>query len=1685
MLGNKRNFSLSLWDHKDNFLCLLKSANTDFEGQSFQEDILENINGEKTLTLSVPMYIFDYDLESQNKFERNNICWDYIRNEQKIRYIEYDNYSNEPKKIQEFVLKQFTESRDGEQKIANCECESLAVYELGKVGWSINFDVDYITNYDFLTNEDLQTIDYWLRKIFYYETNLGKVSTTSECTTLMQGLQLRNSEGYPIDSQYTSDEDGNLLYNIIEEPECQSEEELEEYYNPSGWSWEVNALFTNNPAEESFTTNLYEEPVIGKYVEITPGNYIGFSYQKEIDQEDSEKRLLPHPIEKQEDGTYNNLMYVTDIKRRLITVERSNIFNAIQVISEAFEVWPLFTYTYNEQGKIIERKIIFITEAINDKIKFDFSYGKNIINCSRNTDSNDLVTKLIVVDTESQLVDGSILSIRQSTANPTGENYLYNFDYFYDIGNLTRLTPEEKNGNIEVDKHSDEFYFNQYAANLRRLNDEINNIQKSLLPLYTRQMDLQGELSVEEGSLNGYMDNIQSIESKINAIPPDSQIVKCWSEDNNQYNHVGEIKTFSTTTIGAEDYYYIKFGREDVIYNKESTFEIDYINSEGEEITESFSTSEYIPRLFNYGDWHTGADPLPDDDTQNFTLLIDQSSSATGLGNVEINNVIPDYSNLGDNTFIKGIYFQFTQSGTLSTYARVRYKYAPLAYYYLLIQDYWEKIKQVEEKVKELKENLQEINNKILVNELTLNGFLNNKKKLILQFERKYKPFIREGYWEPESYQSQLINNKLIASPNSGQGYEGLVITSSKLSELNLNDSLHNYSYYIDLNRNAAQVDIDSIKMTTSIRLPGTSIITEVPRYRGKDYEIFTNNTNNLIIGIAPELIDYYVLNRIENYNCKLEYYISGNELIVENKDWINFNQENSPVVIEKSIYITNDNILTDSIMVYGITDGETDPNPENILETYVDYTYIFDYIAYDEQGNRVDISQQESYSSDLHYDYITRIDLKSTNRVNSFTSSSYIVTYNVETTLQYLYNDAVSTSKKYAVPQVTYSLSVLDLSSLNDYKNYKPVIGQKVPIYDVEMGFNGYNGFITSVQKELESPENTEITIATFETKFEDIFQQLTATMTDIQYNANSIYKAADSFNTNGSIKTEVFQKSLEDNALRINLGVNNDISINEVNGITLTDRDSNNAVKLIGNGVFLTRDITSSPVQWQTGITGEGINASAITSGNIDTKQISIWNASEGQVRFTWNEEGLFAYGDKFGDDSSEDLIDYDKYVKFNQNGLDFSDNGKSALKLGWDGLKINTQNNSLVLDADKGLILREWNNNIATTRLELGKLGGVYGLKLYNKQGNPTFQSDSDGDLWLSEHIKVGGSFNGTQYTIAPTAGIVGLEQPNNPYQMGVMRNTSTGDVIWNGNALRFWAGPQTKQQYLENLSMSLSDLSGTALTNFNSLSDNDPALSRFKVDSQGNIVASGIDVGGWIGAGKILRSKNYEAILRSDGYSVTVPVFAIGKNGNSYNFQVFQDGSIDIGNGEFHVTAGGAITANNISIDSSDSTITGGSIGGWSIASNGIYKVSGDYTTGIYPIANSTDYAIRVGLTESPSFIVNGKGEVTATDITITGSGKRAWIIDSEEFQVDGDGQIGASIIPENRPSTFNYNNYNFSVSRDGNIRFRGTISAYYDNNWYTGVDQEIVTTTVGGVTRSYRVVKGLIVGRTIS
>jgi hypothetical protein len=76
--------------------------------------------------------------------------------------------------------------------------------------------------------------------------------------------------------------------------------------------------------------------------------------------------------------------------------------------------------------------------------------------------------------------------------------------------------------------------------------------------------------------------------------------------------------------------------------------------------------------------------------------------------------------------------------------------------------------------------------------------------------------------------------------------------------------------------------------------------------------------------------------------------------------------------------------------------------------------------------------------------------------------------------------------------------------------------------------------------------------------------------------------------------------------------------------------------------------------------------------------------------------------------------------------------------AVVLDWDGLRINAQNDAVVLTAKDGLVVNSKYNNIMNRRLQMGMWqeadGKHYGLRGYNQTATKVFQLDENG-LWLS--------------------------------------------------------------------------------------------------------------------------------------------------------------------------------------------------------------------------------------------------------------------------------------------------------------------------------------------------------------
>ena len=284
-----------------------------------------------------------------------------------------------------------------------------------------------------------------------------------------------------------------------------------------------------------------------------------------------------------------------------------------------------------------------------------------------------------------------------------------------------------------------------------------------------------------------------------------------------------------------------------------------------------------------------------------------------------------------------------------------------------------------------------------------------------------------------------------------------------------------------------------------------------------------------------------------------------------------------------------------------------------------------------------------------------------------------------------------------------------------------------------------------------LEKPEESTFTIQNYKTKFEDLFERIVAASEQMKTSGYLYNRVVGAFGSNMTLAGNLLQKSIDEANLIWSSGVGNNVSFGEHGILTETAGPYPNGVTgqtwIAGGHILLSNSINADGDRiWSSAITPLGINATLIKTGRLDTERVNIYSGD--QLRFAWKADGLFAYKG-----AGADTL-YDTYVRYNEDGLLFYENGARAVELGWNGLYIGSQNGSVELTGDKGLEIY----NAETPRQLLVKLGGFgfpidgvypeYGMKFYKTIDNEhieTLVSTNEGQLWLRDSLMVGARGN----------------------------------------------------------------------------------------------------------------------------------------------------------------------------------------------------------------------------------------------------------------------------------------------------------------------------------------------------
>ena len=269
-------------------------------------------------------------------------------------------------------------------------------------------------------------------------------------------------------------------------------------------------------------------------------------------------------------------------KARPIKASESNIYNITQTIAETFEIYCRYEYGYDENYHIISRTIIFYNNFIKDRdntISFTYPYSSKSV--SRTMDCTEIVTKMFVRPEEDDTTLEGLITIANSEANKTKEDYLLDFEYMYTIGAITK----EQYDSIHT-----------YEMDMRQLNEQLINYSLELDSYREEKLQADADAKVLEESIaldTEQLDNSYALYNRLDA--SDGEEDGYFTKDNkNPYKTL-----IRTDSMGQ---YYITFNEQDKGINGSTINIYRTYNSATQVLSNQVAANKFSTRTDEYGD---------------------------------------------------------------------------------------------------------------------------------------------------------------------------------------------------------------------------------------------------------------------------------------------------------------------------------------------------------------------------------------------------------------------------------------------------------------------------------------------------------------------------------------------------------------------------------------------------------------------------------------------------------------------------------------------------------------------------------------------------------------------------------------------------------------------------------------------------------------------------------------------------------------------------------------------------------------------------------------------------------------------------------------------------------------------------------------------------------------------------
>ena len=380
-----------------------------------------------------------------------------------------------------------------------------------------------------------------------------------------------------------------------------------------------------------------------------------------------------------------------------------------------------------------------------------------------------------------------------------------------------------------------------------------------------------------------------------------------------------------------------------------------------------------------------------------------------------------------------------------------------------------------------------------------------------------------------------------------------------------------------------------------------------------------------------------------------------------------------------------------------------------------------------------------------------------------------------IDSELYYL--DALQVSNTSAQPTASYTINVVEISEIEGFEWYLFDAGDKTYVEDTEFfGWENKNVgteknpvyiltpareevIVSEVEWHLDSPDENVITVQNYKTRFEDLFQRISATVQTVQYNEATYAKISSLLDANGTINQNVLLESLNNiSGKNYNLTSDGSILIDGDNILVRNLTNSANLVKINSEGIRISSD---GGTTWTTAIDGQGINIGTVYTGKLNTNQVVIGN--DENPSFRWDKAGISAYKS-----INDEAYDLQTFVRYDQYGLyGIKDNGsftanslddvldKAHFAVTWDGffiknsytgggkVQITSDNDFQVINANQSEKIKigalEWTQGgVVTTTPIPGVAPSLYGIRINNNAGETVMKTGDDGNLTITGAI-----------------------------------------------------------------------------------------------------------------------------------------------------------------------------------------------------------------------------------------------------------------------------------------------------------------------------------------------------------